>query len=125
MVREVLYGSAVGRTTAVLAESLDRLLEPKHGSVLVFVGNGPSTMIPHWKQCARSVAEALDIPVLDEKRDALFVGSASRELRFVTARQFMHGVEMRGRDWGGSKYPSFVADPAVLEQLWKLRTQKF
>jgi hypothetical protein len=120
--RAALYGPGAGRTTAALAEALDRLWSLQGDpAVLVFVGCGPTTMIPSWKEDARTVAEAMGMVVTGERRDALVIGPWNRELRFVTARQFLHGIEGRGRNWGGRREPSFVADPGVLELLWRLR----
>ena len=119
--QEALYGVGQGRTTAALAEALERLTKPDHRPVLLFVVPGLSATIDGVKETARSVAEAIGIPGLDEKKDALFVGDIGRELRFVTSHEFMHGADVLVRFWGGGKTPSFVADPAVLEQLWILR----
>jgi hypothetical protein len=61
------------------------------------------------------VQYAMYLPVVGAK------GLERRELRFVTIRQFMEGPEVLGRSWGGRREPPFLADPGVLDLLWRLR----
>jgi hypothetical protein len=117
--RAALYGPAAGRTTAALAEALERLMDPKHEPVLLFVTVGPMTMLSYIKGCAGTIADALDIPIMDESKEALFVGPERRQLRFVTARQFLYGLGV-----GRKEMPSYLVDPGVLETLWGLRKAK-
>ncbi len=121
--RLALYGPAEGRTTAALAEALERLMDPDHAPMLFFVVAGESIGIAVAMDCAIEVADALNVFVEKESGRVLHVGPERRELRFVTAWQFLYGPEILGRQWGG-RSPSFLADPAVLGALWCVRKMK-
>jgi hypothetical protein len=125
MVMAALYNPAAGRTTAALAEALERLAAPDHEGDLWFVVPS-AVLIPHAVGYGRSLAAHLGIGVVGDRKDGLILaGDPPRRLRVVSVQRFINGTEVRGRPWGGRrKSPDFVADPGVLEMLWKLRRKK-